>query len=97
MGDGTHEDGHATLAADAPCYTVVKTTYGYLYVVLIPNMAKLLYDARTLSRTAAEAEAALRAALAAGAGEEPLAPPCFVPPAELLARLMAALVQAERT
>ncbi len=76
-------------------YTVVQTKYGHLYVVLARAEGRLLFDVRTLARSAAEAEAALAAALkdATEPGADPLAGLARVTPEELLARLMAALVE----
>jgi hypothetical protein len=53
--------------ANALQYTVVETTRGFLYLVLVPQTGNLLYDVRTAAPTREAAEEALRRSL----GEEP--------------------------
>jgi hypothetical protein len=84
-------DRWAALSATDMAYTVVETTRGFLYLVLLPSTGKLLYDARSPAPTAAGAAAALRTAL----GAEVFGALVRVTPEAMLGRIMAFRVEGD--
>jgi hypothetical protein len=93
MGSRVSRSGAGSADQDGaePSYTVVETARGYLYLVLIPSAGKFLYDARTLAATAEGAEAALRQAV----GEELLGGVSYIPPEQMLARVIEIWIEPE--
>jgi hypothetical protein len=94
--DIPHEFGQqpSWVEGDALQYTVVETSRGFLYVVLVPRTGKLLYDVRALARTHAEAEAALRQSLGDEAGGDGQYADLlvYVPPEKMLGMMMTVVI-----
>jgi hypothetical protein len=65
------------------CYTIVETTKGYVYIVLLERLGKVIYDPRAVSPSAKGAETALRMAL----GKADFARLEYVTPGEMLSRM----------
>jgi hypothetical protein len=83
--------GDGDVAAPGVYYTVVEMARGYLYLILIPGSGKLLYDTRTLAPTENDAHEALRVSL----GKERFRQLAYVPPAEMLERVIGVWVARE--